>query len=268
MKSAMLGSTSWALDSLLCSATRMQKQKTYSDSPRNSTTFEYKVNLLLSSPLAPPLNTNPNVVPYQIHTISICVPKKLFFLDFHVHLNKPDSAKFSDSYPDLARFHQIWRISTRFGSNCQIWWNRHIWPSRRCHVVPPHWATCHLVIGPNHITMHSHIPHVICMTTSSCPISSTCHLYGHVSLPHHCSYGATSSSVYCHVIVHTMPHHPPYNATSTSVQCHINICTATCHHATSLMYSATCHFHTGPTQPENANIDLHVSAPGVFTSPC
>jgi hypothetical protein len=100
MKSAMLGLASWAMESLLCSTTHMKKQKPYSDSPQNSATFEYNVDLLLNRPSGPPLDTNPNDASCQICTRCIvlnCVPKKLFFLDFRAWLNKPDSAKFGKS---------------------------------------------------------------------------------------------------------------------------------------------------------------------------
>jgi hypothetical protein len=81
IKSNMLGSTSWALEAVFCSATQMQKQNPYSDIPRNSA----KVDLLLNSPLGPLLDTNPNVVPCHIRivcTVSICMPKKLNFHRF------------------------------------------------------------------------------------------------------------------------------------------------------------------------------------------
>jgi hypothetical protein len=65
-----------------------EKKNPYLDSPRNSATFEYKVDLLLNRPSEPPLNTNPNVASYQICTVCIVsnyVPKK------------SDSTKFSNS---------------------------------------------------------------------------------------------------------------------------------------------------------------------------
>jgi hypothetical protein len=62
----------------------------------------------MNSPSRPPLDMNPNVALCQIHTFSICEPKKLFFLDFRALINNPKSTKFSDNYPDLATVSQIW----------------------------------------------------------------------------------------------------------------------------------------------------------------
>jgi hypothetical protein len=53
----------WALERLFYLVTWMQKQKPYSDSPQNFTTFEYKVDLHLNRASGPTLGTNPNVVP-------------------------------------------------------------------------------------------------------------------------------------------------------------------------------------------------------------
>jgi hypothetical protein len=77
MKSDMLGSTPWDLEATFCSSTQMQKHNPYLESPRNSTTFEYKFNLLLNSTSGHPLDTNPNVTPCEIrtvHTASIFMP--------------------------------------------------------------------------------------------------------------------------------------------------------------------------------------------------
>jgi hypothetical protein len=65
-------------------------------------------------------------------------------------------------------------------------------------VLPPHWAMCDLIIGPSHIIMP------------------------HQPLCHH-SYSATSSSLWFHIIIHTIPCHCPYSATPLSIQCHVNI---------------------------------------------
>jgi hypothetical protein len=85
MNSTMLGSTPWDLEALFCLATRIQKHKPYPDSPQNYANFEYKVDLFLNCPLAPPLGMNPNVAPCQIRTmctVSIYVQKPIFFLIF------------------------------------------------------------------------------------------------------------------------------------------------------------------------------------------
>jgi hypothetical protein len=71
----MLGSLKWALEALFCSATLMKKQIAYSESSRNSATFEYKVDLFLSrSPGTPPGTDSNAVSACQIRTVSKSMP--------------------------------------------------------------------------------------------------------------------------------------------------------------------------------------------------
>jgi hypothetical protein len=128
----------------------------------------------------------------------------------------------------------------------QIWWNRQIWPSRRCHVVPPHWAMCHLAIGPSHVTachvsLHSH------RTTATCHRTyDPAHVIVHTSI------------MYCHIIL-------LYCHVSHLSPCHVSSYEFPCHmycHVSCVAYSATCHFCTVPRvtfvlvqlSPENAKI--------------
>jgi hypothetical protein len=102
-------------------------------------------------------------------------------------------------------------------------------------VVPPHWATCHLAIGPIHVTATSAflvnfhmssvqattsssvLPHVICTVCHIIIYTATCHPY---SFPCHHPYFHSSSvwTTTCHPTMchfHTMPH-------VTSVQCQLS----------------------------------------------
>jgi len=73
INSTMLRLTSRDLEALFCSATQMQKQNPYSNSPRNSATFEHKVDLLLNSRSAPPLDNDSQccVVSYPYSQYSV-----------------------------------------------------------------------------------------------------------------------------------------------------------------------------------------------------
>jgi hypothetical protein len=74
----MLGSLKWALEALFCLATLMKKQRAYSESPQNSATFEYKVNLFLSRSPGTPLGMDPNAVSAcHIRIVSKSVPTPL-----------------------------------------------------------------------------------------------------------------------------------------------------------------------------------------------
>jgi hypothetical protein len=142
-------------------------------------------------------------------------------------------------------------------------------------VAPPHWAMCHLAIGPSHVTActmsactvivrlprvicmdchvivwtamcqfvlsmsspHQTLPRVIC-TTLPCHRIRPCHVSS-ISLPIIiCT--ATSPSHVIHVSCHVMYHfHIIFVLPCvTSIQCHV-----------SPLYSAMCHFCTGPITP-------------------
>jgi hypothetical protein len=116
-------------------------------------------------------------------------------------------------------------------------------------VVPPHWAMCHLVIGPSHVM------------PSACPSAFPVSMYSATSsflvqLPHHHLYMPMSSSIQCHIIIRTVPHH-------RSVQCHVSSMPSSSSsmspvippHVTS-MYSAMCHLRTVPCV---TSVQCHVS---------
>ena len=74
----MLGSLKWALETFFCLATLMNKQRAYSESSRNSATFEYKFYLFLSRSPGTPPGMNSNVASTcQIRTVSKSVPTPL-----------------------------------------------------------------------------------------------------------------------------------------------------------------------------------------------
>jgi hypothetical protein len=111
--------------------------------------------------------------------------------------------------------------------------------------------------------LHSHLPHVIYIATSTCPVS--CHV-SYVLPPRH----ATSSSIRCHDSVHIVPHQRPYSATSTFIKCHVNICTFPCQHPYNAMLSSILPRFTLPRQHSychvspchmSASVQCHVSLP-------